>query len=192
MQTFNDLSDKFGLKKVYSEDLPELRSKTSREVLKHLGISVVKLPFVVRAARAQFQSRIDLLQPIDGIRGSLIRLKDLGYQIGILTSNSDENVRKFLNRNSLDFFDFVSSGASIFGKGRVIRSILRKQKVKGSEAVYVGDETRDIDAARAAGIRMISVSWGFNSRQILERQKPDHLIDHPLELPTLLRAPRLN
>jgi phosphoglycolate phosphatase len=185
VQTYNDLSGRFGYRLVDAEELDELRNHTSREILKTLGISIFKLPFVIRAARTRFESRIDSLRPIQGMQDALGRLTRQGLKIGILTSNSNENVLKFLKKNNLEIFDFVSTGASVFGKGRTIRKLLKDHGIHTDEAVYVGDETRDIDAAKFAGIRMVSVTWGFNTRQALQNQNPDFLIDDPLELPSL-------
>ena len=123
--------------------------------------------------------------PIHGIDEALAGLKDRNYKMGILTSNSHVNVCRFLQKNELEVFEYVFSGVSIFGKTRVIKNLLRKAKVSPDEAVYVGDETRDIEAAKSAGIRVVSVSWGFNSREILLSQKPDYLLDHPTELGNL-------
>ncbi|MFZ1324135.1 MAG: HAD hydrolase-like protein, partial [Candidatus Saccharimonadales bacterium] len=54
--------------------------------------------------------------------------------------------------------------------------------LKRKDTVYIGDETRDIQAARMAFIRAVSVTWGFNTRRILEKQRPAYLIDTPEEL----------
>jgi phosphoglycolate phosphatase len=186
LATFNSMSNKFGYRQVTHEQMPALRNKTSREVLKTVGISLLKLPFVVREARLRFEARIDSLQPYQGIQPSLIELKQRGLRLGIITSNSNVNVKRFLQKNELDVFDFVHSGASIFGKARIIKSLMKKWKIMASEAVYVGDETRDIDAAKSAGIRIVSVSWGFNTKEVLQNQGPDFLIDHPFELPKIL------
>ncbi len=182
IETYNSLSSKFGFRRVQSEELPMLREKTTLEILKHLKISKIKLPFVMKEARIRFQTRIEELKPIHGIRSSLNRLKEEGYELGILTSNSKTNVQAFLLNNEMEVFDFVYSGASIFGKGKMLKNLMKRHKLKPCEVVYVGDETRDIEAAKNAGIQMISVSWGFNTKQILKSQKPDFLIDHPSEL----------
>ena len=107
--------------------------------------------------------------------------------MGILTSTSEENVRKFLKKNKLELFDFIYSGSSIFGKHKVMKSLLKKQKLKRKEVIYVGDETRDIEAAKKAKVKIISVTWGFNTKQILKKQKPDFLIDKPKELMKILK-----
>jgi phosphoglycolate phosphatase-like HAD superfamily hydrolase len=111
-----------------------------------------------------------------------MELKEMGFRTGILTSNSQENVTQFLIANQLEQFDVIYSGASLFGKSKVIRSALKKQNLKTTDVLYVGDETRDIDAARSAGVRIVSVSWGFNNREILSAQMPDYLIDDPNQL----------
>jgi len=60
--------------------------------------------------------------------------------------------------------------------------LLKKHKIKRNSVIYVGDETRDIDALKRIKIPIIAVSWGFNSRKILEQQDPTCLIDHPNQL----------
>lgn len=79
-------------------------------------------------------------------------------------------------------FDFVDGGARILGKGRRLRSILQRYRLKPSEVFYVGDEMRDIRAARQVGMQSIAVTWGFNTPTALQSFQPDFLIDHPSQL----------
>ena len=178
----NKLSGKYGYKAIKESDVNTLRGKTSKEMLKSVGISMLKLPFVVKSVKSELRREIEFLKPAIGIKKALFQLKKQGYKLGIVTSNSEENVKKFLEANNLPRFDFVYSGSSFFGKAGMIKSLRESQRFKTEEAVYVGDETKDVDAAKNAGVQIISVSWGFNSRQILEKQKPDFLIDAPNEL----------
>ena len=178
----NRLSGKYGYNIIKEGDVNKLRAKTSKEMLKSVGISLLKLPFVVKSVKLELRKEIEFLKPVHGIKEALLRLRKHGYKLGIVTSNSEENVKKFLEANNLPCFDFVYSGSSFFGKAGMIKSILESQRLNTEETVYVGDETKDVDAAKNAGVQIISVSWGFNSRQILEKQKPDFLIDAPNEL----------
>ncbi|MGA7935466.1 MAG: HAD-IA family hydrolase, partial [Kovacikia sp.] len=155
----------------------------SREILKQSGVPILKLPFLLRRLRMELNREIYRLNPIAGIKEVLQELKDEGNHLGIVTSNSKENVIAFLDAQGMgDLFDFVGSGLTLFGKGRIIQQILKKQKMDPAIVIYVGDETRDIEAARKIGIKIVSVSWGFNSSQILAEQRPDFLIHHPSEL----------
>jgi len=46
----------------------------------------------------------------------------------------------------------------------------------------VGDEIRDITAARKAGMDIASVAWGYNTVESLKSHKPDYLIYEPSQL----------
>ncbi len=71
---------------------------------------------------------------------------------------------------------------NLFEKGRAIEHLLSQLRCDRQEVIYVGDETRDIEAAKKTKIRAISVSWGFNSPEILAAHNPDFLIHQPREL----------
>ena len=51
-----------------------------------------------------------------------------------------------------------------------------------AQLFYVGDEVRDVKACRKAGVPVVGVTWGFNSRDALEKSGPSLVVDHPSEL----------
>ncbi len=53
--------------------------------------------------------------------------------------------------------------------------------------VYVGDSVHDMQAGRAAGVRTAAVLWGPFGRSHLEGARPDHWLERPEELLTLVR-----
>ena len=60
--------------------------------------------------------------------------------------------------------------------------IAEKLGCKKEECVYVGDSEVDIKTGHAAGMKTVSVSWGFRSREILKENGAEHIIDRPKEL----------
>jgi phosphoglycolate phosphatase len=52
-------------------------------------------------------------------------------------------------------------GVGLLGKASRLRGVMRREGVDASEVVFVGDEERDIAAARGAGVRAIAVTWGY-------------------------------
>lgn len=179
----NQLAPEFGYTPAQPEDIPRLKNLSSREIVKQSKVSPFKLPFLLRRLRGELNREMEQLQPIAGMKPALLALKQQGYSLGIVTSNSRENVIAFLKAQELDtIFDFVGSGLALFGKGRVIKRILRQYRLHAEDVIYVGDETRDIEAARRIGIKVISVSWGYNSSQALAAEHPDFLIHQPEEL----------
>lgn len=179
----NQLSTEFGYKALNQEELFLIKNLSSREIVKLSEISVFKLPFLIRRVRSELSKEIAQLDLIKGIDQVLLKLKQLGYVLGIVTSNNKENVDIFLTKNKLThLFDYVYSDTAIFGKHRVINQVIREHRLAKSDVIYVGDETRDIRSARKSQIPVVSVTWGFNAREILNDNQPDYLIDHPVEL----------
>jgi N-acetyl-D-muramate 6-phosphate phosphatase len=61
--------------------------------------------------------------------------------------------------------------------------------VDAGAAVYVGDDLRDVQAGRAAGLRTVAAAYGYlGYGEPVERWGADHIIDRPSELLSLLRA----
>lgn len=182
----NKLSDDFGFKKVKDVDLDGLKGKESKEVFKEIGIPLIKLPRVLKKVRTVLNEEIEKIKPIKGMRKVLHRLKKNGYKLGILSSSLKATVGKFLKNNNLNLFDFIYSESNIFNKAKKIDVLLKEKKLNPKYVFYIGDETRDIEAAKKAGVKTIAVSWGFNNEKILRKQNPDYLAKEPKELVELL------
>jgi phosphoglycolate phosphatase-like HAD superfamily hydrolase len=178
----NKFADHYGYRKIPLSDLPKLREKKPSEVLRHLGISIFKLPIVVRKIRFEMNKEIAHLQAAVEIRDALVKLRENGCVLGILTTNSRENVMEFLKNNDLQLFDFVYTGRAMYGKGRLLKKLMKEKTIPHKDPIYVGDEIRDVEAAKKAGIRVIGVSWGYNTRTALQKANPDYIIEKPEEL----------
>lgn len=55
-------------------------------------------------------------------------------------------------------------------------------KVSTSEAIMIGDSKSDVKAARAAGFKMIAVSYGYNHGEDIRNYQPDAVVDSLAEL----------
>lgn len=179
----NRLAPTFGYQPVGTSELEELANLSAEEIIKRSKICQLKIPFILRKIRKELNREIDCLKPIYQVEDSLVKLKQEGYQLGIITSNIKENVEIFLRNNQLEeLFSFICSGITLFGKSKVIDKIVKKNNLQPHEVIYVGDETRDITAAKKSKVPVIAVSWGFNSPAILAQFKPDFLIENPHKL----------
>ncbi|MEC4853756.1 MAG: HAD-IA family hydrolase, partial [Jaaginema sp. PMC 1079.18] len=139
-----------------------------------------------RRGKQEIKRGISSIQPISGMEAALQELKAQGYRLGILTSNRQDSVTTFLATNNLqNIFEFIDSDVTLFGKHRKIRRLLRLNRLNPQEFVYVGDETRDIEAAQKSKVWAIAVGWGFNAPALLARYNPDNLVTTP---PALVAA----
>jgi phosphoglycolate phosphatase len=183
----NELAAEFGYRPVTTQQITDLQKLSSRQILKMSGISIWQIPFLMRRFRLAFRQKTHLVKLFPDIAQTLQALRLSGYKLGIVSSNSVENISAVLSRHQVEhLFSFIDS-SSVFGKGRAIRASLRANYVRREEAVYVGDEIRDIDAARRSQIPSIAVTWGFNHADTLSVHQPDYLVNQPQEILQLFK-----
>jgi len=188
MRITNILSDEFKFKKVHDHEIDFLKGKTVHEIIKHLNVPILKIPSIVTKARHELHKQIDTIQPIEGLKEVLPQFKQAGLRMGILTTNSEQNVETFLEMHDLKVFDFIVSTSRIWGKNHGINKLIKQENISPCDILYVGDETRDIEAAQKAGVRVIAVTWGYNSQTVLEKFRPDFIVNTPAELFSLCSA----
>jgi phosphoglycolate phosphatase len=111
----------------------------------------------------------------------LRRLHDHGTRIAVVSSNSESNVRAVLGPHASIVSSF-SCGSSLFGKSQRFGSLLKALKLEPAQACAVGDEVRDIEAARKAGIAAVAVSWGYGATEALSGGGPDFVARTPADV----------
>ncbi len=165
---------------VTEEELLRYRGMTSRKALKYAGIRWWQIPKLIIEGTRDFHALVPSLKPFPGMPELIRELYERGDTLYIVTSNKQENVGKFLEIHKLNqYFTDVETGASLFRKYRYIARIIKKHALKRTQTIYIGDETRDVQAARLARIKTISVTWGFNTAEILKKQRPAFMVDKP-------------
>ncbi|HLB43343.1 MAG TPA: HAD hydrolase-like protein [Gammaproteobacteria bacterium] len=186
IEKFNILADEFNFKKIDPAKSINLKDLSSRELIKYLKIPLYKIPSALYKARKQMSSEISKLAPVSNLLHVLTKMYDANFFLGIVTSNSKENVTSWLDSYKIKhFFHFIHVEPNYFGKNRVIKKVLKKYRMSKSHVFYIGDETRDIDAAKQNGIYSIAVTWGFNSEKILLQHQPHYIARNPNDLLTI-------
>ena len=155
-------------------------------MINSLGISPWALPWILAKGRSEMKRQIKNIPLFEDWKPVLPQLVTQGYRLGILTSNSTHNVRSFLRHHQIQHFEYIVSSASLWGKARRLTKLLRSYDLSHSQILYVGDETRDVDASKNLGIQVVAVSWGFYPKEVLKAHGADYCIDHPQELLTVL------
>ena len=191
----NDLAVEFNFKRIEIREVDNYKDKTSQEMLKLLKVPTLKIPRIASRAKSELHKRIATIKPIAGLKEILLQIKSLrlpsgrpSYKMGILSSNSLENVNKFLKSHDLDLFDFVLTSSKFWSKNHGLKKMILQKGYAPQDILYIGDETRDIEAARKSGISVAAVTWGYNSSQALKNFRPDYVLHSPPELLQLCRA----
>jgi len=167
----------------------ELRHLSMLEMTRRLGFHWWQAIFLYFKGRARMKRAIKHLKPFPGIPEVVRKLSAEGHELFVVSANSAGNVRRFLREHKLDnYFIEIYGGASLFGKGPTLRRLLRDQNLELDQSIYIGDELRDIAAAKAINMRIIAVSWGFAETESLKTAEPYALADTPEELLRLLEV----
>jgi phosphoglycolate phosphatase-like HAD superfamily hydrolase len=183
---YNEAAASLGLTAVTCDDIARMRSMKPFDAIRAMQVPMWKLPFVVARVRSGMRRRMHLLRPFPGLDAALRRLCDGGCQCYVLSTNTAENIQGFLAHHGMEHFHKVAGGSSLFGKARQIKKLIKRERLDRHEVFYVGDEVRDIAAAREAGVRIISVGWGYSARDALAAEGPDFLVDEPGQLVDVL------
>ena len=185
LKNANRLCRELGLKQI--KYTPKLRDKSMRSIIKeNLKIPMFKLPKYAKRVKELIKPELKKAKTFRGMKQVLDKLSKK-YKTGILTTNSEDTVRAVLKNSKINSVDFIFSDSSIFGKHKKLKRLLKKHKLKKDEMIYVGDEIRDIDACRKIGVRMIAVSWGYNSKKALLENKPEYLVTKTHQLLKILK-----
>ena len=182
----NQLAPLYGFKEIPWEDVEMLRDKTAKEMIAHLEVPLLKIPAILAHAKRIFHEGIDQIKLIDGLHNILHAISEQNVTMGIVSSNNRKNIEHFLKNHDLEIFDFLQSTTKIWSKNHTIAKLIKASGFSKDNVTYIGDETRDINAARKCGIRCIAVTWGYNSRKALAADKPDFLADRPEDLIDIL------
>ena len=188
MRILNRLAPVYNFNRITMGEIGALRDMTTGQMIRHLNVSRLRVPQVIAETRRLLGLRVARVPPNDGMPEAVRALRRRVYPLGILTSNSLANVASFLAANNLDCFDFVSVVPGLSGKTRNLRAIMRTFSLHPSEILFVGDELRDLTAAKKARVRFAAVTWGFNSPRVLASHAPEFLLHHPGELVALFRG----
>jgi phosphoglycolate phosphatase len=184
----NALAGRFGFRQVTEAEVEQLRCHDAREVLRFLGVPRWKLPFIARRVRKRMGEEAEAIQLFPGAKALLRRLAAQGVVLGVVSSNSAENVRRILGPEAAALVEHYECGAGLFGKAARFRRLVRRARVSACQTLCIGDETRDIEAARAAGLASGAVVWGYARREILAERAPTWLFESPDDVADRLAA----
>ncbi|HMN20594.1 MAG TPA: HAD-IA family hydrolase [Ottowia sp.] len=147
--------------------------------------------------RAEFLLRyetvmLDSTAPFEGVAPLLARLEALDLCWGVVTNKFERFTGPLVA--AMPLFDsaavIVSGDTTPHMKPHPasLHEAMRRAGVAAAHCIYVGDDERDMQAGRAAGVRTVAARYGYlGVGARVEQWEPDAVIDRPLELLKLLQ-----
>jgi phosphoglycolate phosphatase len=174
--SFHDVIARFDLTPVTAEELEQMRGLSAREMMARLNVSMWQLPAIISDMRKRKLAAASETSLFTGIPAMLSDLQRLGIKTAIVSSDSEASVRKVLGPTTAQITRF-DCGAAVFGKHWKFRRVARKLGAKPAETICIGDEIRDVEAAKAAGMDSGAVAWGYALPSALQAAGPTHLFN---------------
>ena len=189
LRNVNGVADRFGFRRIADEDIESLRRAGSHEILRALEVPLWKLPGIARHMRRMKSAHLAEIPLFPGTATMLRSLREAGLTLALVSSDHEANARRQLGEASHVFSHF-DCGASLFGKAAKFRRIVKRAGISPAQAISIGDEVRDIDAARNAGIACGAVMWGYAAPDALGALKPDLVFERMEDIVPQLLAER--
>jgi pyrophosphatase PpaX len=150
-------------------------------------LSAERADELVRVYRDHNEPLHNELEACAGMDDVLVALRDEGRKLGIVTAKRRATVELAFRRVPLAYlFDVVVAGDETERHKPDPEPLLVAADRLGADVdgcVYVGDSPFDVRAARAAHMHAIAVTWGgIHSREALDAEEPDVIVDSPEEL----------
>ncbi len=187
LELINELAPRHGYAKITPEKFAAIRNLPITRAVRSVKMPLYKLGRAISIILNEYRRIVPDLEPCAGIIPVLNDLKAAGISLALISSNHTENLRAFLDHHQIGCFDWVEGTSGILKKHNNILRQIRKHNLDKGKVIYVGDEARDIKAARRSEVKIISVAWGLHTAEHLQKFKPDYLVRAPNEILTIVK-----
>ena len=186
LQMVNGVADEFGFRHIVAQDADGLRRLPPRELLRRLKVPRWKLPMIAMRMRALKREQLGRIPLFPGAEQTLRALAQGGMALALVTSDSEDNARRQLGPGIAALFAHIACGASLFGKAAKFSRVVKASGMPRETVIGIGDELRDIEAARAASIAAGAVTYGYAHGEALRAAQPDLVFDSVAEIAALV------
>lgn len=124
-------------------------------------------------------------KPYDGILELIALLKARGIACAVLSNKNDDAVAALCEAHFPNCFEFTQGmrpGVAPKPAPDALFALCTRMGINPEDAVYIGDSEVDVKTAQTAGMRLVAVTWGFRSREMLAKAGAKEMIDAPREL----------
>lgn len=186
----NQVARRFRFKQLTDDEFIMLRSWETGAIIRYLGAPTWKMPFIAAHVR-RLAGRDAHAIPLFAGAGRLLQtLHDGGVVLAIVSSNSEDTIRRILTPENAALISYYECGASIFGKGSKLRRVIRRSGFARDAIICIGDESRDIEAAASQRLASGAVTWGYAAAERLRAHGPTLVFDSMEEMAfVVLHAP---
>ena len=188
-------------KETFARMLPD-RTLTEAEILDCIGPTLEQTgekyfpgnatAFVEAYRELNLKYHDEMIEIYPGIKEMLEKLAQKGLRLAIVSSKKRDFVIRGLKQTDLfAFFDYIVAGDDVVNPkphSEPLEMAMAHYGVVPAECLMVGDNSHDIDGAKAAGVKGIAVGWAFKGVEYLKGLNPDYLVEDAMEIVGIVDA----
>ncbi|NOY71703.1 MAG: HAD hydrolase-like protein [Gammaproteobacteria bacterium] len=177
MDITNKAADKFNFNQIQDHERDRLRGFSARQICQHLNVAWWKIPSISVYMRSSITKHLNMINLFSGVSDMLEYLSNHDVKLAIVSSNSMRNIAYLLGPKNTALIYAFECDTKIFGKSKRLKKIISQLEIKRHEAIYVGDEIRDMDASKKIQMASGAVAWGYTTSEALKNQFPDEFFE---------------
>ncbi len=128
-----------------------------------------------------YEIGIDTISLFDGVKDTLLDFSHKGINLTVASGKGKDSLSKILKKENIyHIFSFVGGEEDAKNKKPspdIVNFIIDKYNYQPNECLVVGDTIFDIEMGQRANVDTCGVTYGNNTREKLEKQKPNYIID---------------
>ncbi len=176
----------FRFRAVDADNYSCIRTLDADELIDYLGIARWKIPILAFYLRKRMTRDIKKVGLFDGVEDMLHQLAASPIRCAVLSSNATRNVKRVFGSPISTYFDHYDCQTSFLGKTARLKKLLDKSGFNPHDTLMIGDEIRDLEAARELKVSFGAATWGFNNLAAFLRHQPDYVFQEVSDISRLL------
>lgn len=124
---------------------------------------------------------IDTISLFENVKNTLGDFYRQGIQLNVASSKGKEALTKILKKHQVyELFSFVGGEEDVKAKKpspEIVNLIMSRHNYDSKECLVIGDTVFDIEMGQRTNVDTCGVTYGNNTREELQRQRPNYIID---------------
>ncbi|GGJ05701.1 phosphoglycolate phosphatase [Halopseudomonas pertucinogena] len=148
--------------------------------IEHEGVDDDEAALALQDFLRAYDGSHDATTVYPGVSELLQWLRSRSVRLAVITNKPERFVAPLLEEKGLGSFDWIIGGDTLPVKKPDPAGLIRVMQEAGvapQHSLFVGDSRNDVQAARAAGVKVVAVSYGYNHGRPIEEEQPDLLVD---------------
>lgn len=187
IQAFRDLNIKYNMPE---EEFYKFIGHHFEDIFDAFEIDVPDFDIFLTQYKSIYFDFIESSIFYEGVVEILQFLKEKNIKIALLTTKGQDQAEKILKYFRIDnYFDEIMGrrpGIAHKPSPEPLKLICSTLNVDAAGTLMIGDSELDVQCGKGAGTKTCAVSYGYRTRDLLQKEQPDYLIDNLKELMTLI------